>query len=213
MANINEEFISYVKAGNLSAVTTLLESGANVHYKDNHALQWSVETGNLNTIVKLLECNVDPNIGNICAVQCGVKNNRLDIVTALLEFGADVNACNDANFCSSLETAAYYGNLAIVTKLLEYGASRYHYDCALRLSVECHHFEIATVLLENGANMYCDGKHILKDLQKNFNERIADVVLPYCSTDDYEYFPPDYIRTRLVPTKSANTTTDRNQKS
>lgn len=39
MTNINEEFISCVKAGNIDAVAAMLEPRANVHFEDNHALR------------------------------------------------------------------------------------------------------------------------------------------------------------------------------
>lgn len=45
---------------------------------------------------------------------------------------------------------------------------------------------------------------LLKELQKKFDERVADILLPYCDIDDWEYFPIDYIRKKIVPTKNAS---------
>lgn len=133
-----------------------------------------------------------------------VKANDTDAVTALLKSGANVNAC-DYSRRTALEISVGNGNLDMVIKLLGHGADMHPWDnYALWLSIKRNHLEITTVLLENGANVYRDNKGILKDLQKNFNKQIADLVLPYCDTSDYEYFPLDYIRSRLVPTKSAN---------
>lgn len=47
---------------------------------------------------------------------------------------------------------------------------------------------------------------ILKDLQNKFTKELdlADVILPYCDVEDYQYFPDVYIKERIIPTKSAN---------
>lgn len=60
------------------------------------------------------------------------------------------------------------------------------------------------MLLESGANIYGNDNEILKKIQQRFVEEIADVVLQYYCEDDYHYFPSDYIRTKIVPTKGAN---------
>lgn len=86
----------------------------------------------------------------------------------------------------------------------EHGANaRAHEDRAVRLCIVHRNNEIMRVLLENGADVYCSNKYVLNHLQIFFDEKMADAVLPYCDARDYEYFPDEYIKRCVVPTKSA----------
>lgn len=130
-----------------------------------------------------------------------VKEDNLKAVTKLLKNGVNVHMHNDF----ALRYGAASNRLEIVNKLLEYGANVHaRDDAALRRAISCGNFLIVSALLENGANLYCRNKLILQNFKKNFNEELARVLLPYCNSDDYIYFPSEYIRTRIVPTKSAN---------
>lgn len=205
MDNINKEFISCVKANDVNAVTVLLEAGADVHIYNDCALRYSARTRASDMIIALLECGANPNIDNGSILRHNIRGGHLAIVTKLLEFGANVNANNDSHYHSTLELGILYGNLSVVKVLLEHDVDLHHRDdYALQMSLNRFEFKIASILLESGANIYCNGRCILKNLQSKFNGQIADIVLPYCEASDYEYFPQDYIRSRLVPIKSAN---------
>lgn len=138
------------------------------------------------------------------------KHNNLIVVTKLLECGADLHYYND----QALQCSVTNNSLEIVEKLLEYGANVHEMDnIVLRYSINHNYLEIVEKVLEYGANMHCCDDIILKNLQMNFgyfskpflyfNEQLADVLFPYCDTNDYSYFPADYIRKKFIPIKNA----------
>lgn len=205
---MNSEFVKCVEANDLDAVTKLLESGVikDIGADCDWVLRFSIMNENWNMVLKLLEYGANVHANNDYALRFSAKNGRLDIMTALLKLGANVNVDEGARFYSALESSSENGHLPVVTALLEADVDVHgDDDCALRLSVASQRFEIMKVLLEYGANLHCCNKAILKGLQQNFSEQIADIVLPYCDANDYEYFPQDYIRARIIPTKGANT--------
>lgn len=205
MDNANKKFLDCVKANDLCTVKQLLESGTNVHDHGDLALRWSAESGNLEMVTLLLEHGANPRADFDYALRWSAMNGYVHVVTKLLEYGADVDA-GDFGIRSALDFSIEYNHPNIVAALLKYNVNvRTRNDYALRLCVRYCRLDIMEKLLEHGANVHCRDKYILKQLQVNFNERIADIILPYCDNSDYEYFPPDYIRERIVPTKSAHT--------
>lgn len=204
MNNIDQEFIDSVRADDLDAVTRLLQLGANVNVNYGYALKLSAKKGHLNILLKLLECNADLHSNHCGALRWSAKKGHLNIVTALLERGADVNAGAGAVF-TALEFAARHNHLDVVIALLEAGADAHvDDDCTLRYACNRKHWRIVEKLLEHGTNIYRGDNMILKDLREKFDEQLADIILPYCAPDDYEYFPPDYICANVIATKSAN---------
>lgn len=179
MDTINIKFCYCINTEDLNAALELLASGADIHFRDDYALRWSAYVGNL------------------------------DMVTKLLEHGASTNINEALGFRSALELSIGRPNINIniMTKLLEWGADiNFNDGVALRFACKGKYFTAIGKLLEYGANIYCNNRVILKNLQNGFNERMADIILPYCCVDDWEYFPIDYIRKRIMPVKSANAT-------
>lgn len=203
MYHIDSEFILAVKANNLNAVTRLLKSGANVHTNGDHALQFSAENGYLDMVTKLLKHGANLHLGYDYALRWSARNGHASVVEKLLTSGANINA--GADIKSALMYGAQYNRLDVVTKLLEFNVDvNAKDDHALRLSIYYNHYEMTAKLLEGGANVHCDNKQILKTLRQQFDEELADLLLPYCDADDHEYFPEAYIRKRIIPTKNAN---------
>lgn len=208
MNSIDQKFLARVADNNLQAVISLLKGGANVHTDINRALKLSAELGHLDMVLKLLEYGANLHVDEDHALRWSVGYGRESVVNKLLEMGASVNINRASPVFSALELSVKFdgSNINIVTKLLECGADVYYNDdCALRVACKRERFEIVAKLLEHGANVHCSGKVILKNLQKEFNEQMADIILPYCDFSDYEYFPADYICKRIRPTKNANT--------
>lgn len=189
--------------GRANIVAKLLEHNANLHAGDDHALRLSAQNGRSHIVSLLLEHNADLHANDDHALRWSARNDHLGIVTLLLERGANVNT--NGTYYSALEFSAKYNCLDVADKLLEWNADVHiANDNALRLSIEHGNLKMTEKLLENGADIYCNNKYILKQLQTKFDAKLADVVLPYCNVDDYEYFPECYIRKCIVPTKSAN---------
>lgn len=205
MAYIDCELIISAKANDLDAVSRLLQAGADVHAEDDFALKYCAEIGNLDMVTLLLKHGANLHAQHDYALRWSAGQGYLDIVTQLLKFGADVDAGKGTNLQSPLEFSVSCDHLNVVIKLLECNADMHlHDDRALQISVCDRNFKIMGLLLENGADLYCNNKQILKDLCINFDKKIADIILPYCDVDDYEYFPDDYIRECIIPTKNAN---------
>lgn len=133
---------------------------------------------------------------------CRVYDNNLELVSKLLEDGADPNA----SLIKLLDICARSNYVPIAKKLLEYGVDVHaDNDYALRHGIECNHYEMIVLLLENGADLYCGERLIFKKLLTNFDEKLADIVLPYCCTNDFINFPETYARNKFQQPKSART--------
>lgn len=121
-------------------------------------------------------------------------------------------------------------NLEAVTKLLDRGADIHtNNDCALQCSITSELLDMIELLLVYGANLHCGNKCILKNLCRRFNERLpereanlcnehvraienvcrrsderlAQTILPYCDSDDYEYFPCELVCKNVISKKSS----------
>lgn len=205
MNDINECLTVAVNNNNLGAVIELLENDVSMHINDNVALS-NIMNEALDIVTKLLErgANVHANIDH--ALRFSAKNGYLDIVTKLLEYGADVHAGENTGTLSALEQSVQHNHLDITIELLKRGANvRADDDYVLWLGVRFNRSEVVTILLENGASVYGRNKQILTHIQRHFDERTANAVLPYCEVSDYKYFPEAYIRAKIIPTKNPNT--------
>lgn len=148
----------------------------------------------------MLEYGADVHIQHDYALRHSAIRGHSSVVTKLLECGADVHANDDEALrcCASNGNGNGNGNL-------ECGANMHARDDeALRHSASNNHLLIVNKLLENGANLYSNDASILTKLRNNFNDKLANVILPYCTSDDYHFFPDYYIREKVIPTKSAN---------
>lgn len=203
MNNANAKFPDCVKVADLDTIKQLLESGVDVHANDDYALKWSAGNDKLDMVTLLLEHGANLHAQFDYALRWSAMNGYGHIVTKLLEHGANIDA-GDTYIRSALDFSIEYNRQNIVAILLEHNVNvRAKNDNALHLCVHYQRFDTMEKLLEHGANVHCRDKYILKKLQVNFNETIADIILPYCGNSDYEYFPQDYIKARIIPTKSA----------
>lgn len=218
-----------IEGGNAKAIEQFLECNIDAHTR-SHAhnpayyddvLRWSAHNEHIEIVNMLLERGVKVARCNNDALLHSIRNNHLEIVIALLK-SSDQSSLNCA-----LMTAAIKNNLEIVTVLLEHGADvRTFIENPLFASTHGYlidnvnvsacdnrflnrafvfgHHEMIAKLLEHGLNIYTDDAMLLKALKRRFSERMADVMLPYCSVEDYQYFPDWYIKSKIVPTKGSN---------
>lgn len=233
MSNTNKDFIKWVEENNLEDVQSALTCGADVHFANDHALRLSASRGYSEMVNLLLDNKADAtagdnafilsaleeaaknghtrivkillghnvNIKKTLALQYSAQSGHVEIVTMLLKSGAGLHANNDA----ALLCGVNGGHFEIVSILLEAGANVNVCDGAsLRSSIEKVNFALTAKLLEYGAGVHCSDDKILKNLENNFNEELADILLPYCEEEFYHYFPEAYIRKKFVATKSAS---------
>lgn len=124
------------------------------------------------------------------ALAMAVMENKPETITLLLDNGANIHAADD----HALRHAVVRGNYPLVNMLIERGADIHiDYDEPLRASIFTKRFDIARLLLEKGANLRANDNDIFRTLRYKFDEEIALMLLPYCSTSDYDYFPPHFI--------------------
>lgn len=214
MNAIDRAFIRWIESDDSEIITSLLKHGANVRIIDNLALKIHVERGNLEIVTKLLEHGADVNSRNGNALILSAKKGFYKIVNVLLTYGADVHACDD----KAIMLSVVHGRPEITAKLLENRAdgdealkwcvSNYYFsikfDNAMRMNTRKRSLLNIALLLENGANIYSNSNEILKKIREDFDEEIADLILQYCGSDTYHYFPDAFIKERIIPTKSAN---------
>lgn len=157
---------------------------------------------NLSAVTKLLENDANVHAKDDFALRYSATCGRVQMVSKLLEYGANI----DVHDGSILIQCANHNNATMVSKLLEWGANVHvRDDIVLRCSVGYNNLPMISELLERGANLWCDNGSILNGLKDSFNKELADVILPYCNSDDYEYFPIEYINANIAHKKSAST--------
>lgn len=225
----NDAALQYgVEHNHLDIVVALLKYGANVWAKNDAALLCSVNRGYVRMTAVLLEngadvCMIDyETIIFYCdegdtIMECIYSSDEKDIVvkgTVVKEKMSDIilnhvhQIASQIQHCEAtskfLVLAAANGNLSVVIELLNLGADiHFNDDAVLQWSIHNNHFVTASKLLEYGADIYCNNNKILKNLRTNFNEALASLLLPYCDSDSYKYFPVDYVCKNIVPTKNS----------
>lgn len=187
----NKKFFKGIKRCDSYAIVT-----ANVDHRIKKFFRY-VARGDTRKVIRMLKSGFSVQGSDDEALQMSSVRGYAKIVTKLLEYGADVHACEGA----ALESAIYYDQTEIVEILLKNGGD---VQQALRTAVAHGSSHMIAISLAYGADIYCDDETILKNLYNDFNEGLANVILPYCCEDVYHYFPADYIRRNVAPTKGAN---------
>lgn len=183
--------------GNVDVITKLLERGADIHFGDDCALIESLKSLHFETIVKLLENGANVSTRNDRPLLLGIQAKRLDIIDKLLEYGANVRGTNGRKGQDYIFLRSFWPTHSIVypEHIITHPVYTMVYS---KLDLE-----IISKLLEYGGNIYCYDKIILKKLQREFNRELALVIFPYCSSEDYHYFPDWFVEENHCATKSA----------
>ncbi len=131
------------RTGKVEAVRALLQKGANVDAKESHgqtAIVWAAAEGNVEAAEALIQAGADFKIrlrSGFTPYLLAVRQGQEPMVRALLKAGADVN--------DTLQTPAGMRASGIV-KAGRQGSS------ALHIAIENAHYELASFLLDAGAN-------------------------------------------------------------
>jgi ankyrin repeat protein len=152
--------IEAAREGNVSEVTRLLDSGADVNAVDSEgwspliAASWA---GHLKVVRILLERGADVHArdgAGETALMAAATKGRVEIVKALLEKGANANA-KDKDGTTPLMRAAWKGYLDVVKLLLDKGADVNARNSAgataLTYATESGIVKVRDILLEHGA--------------------------------------------------------------
>ena len=137
------------RTGKLDAVKVLLETGANVNVKEasrgQTALMWAAAEGHTAVVEALTRQGADigaRSTGGLTALLFAVRDGKIDAVRALLKAGANVNDATIRPPGITRTSVPGYAN----------GQRPQGSTSALVLAVGSAHFEVASVLLEEGAD-------------------------------------------------------------
>jgi hypothetical protein len=111
------------KHGNLDIVSYLIEHGADIHARRDHALRWCAKNGHLDVVKYLVNHGADIHSHHNGALFESAANGHLEIVHYLVDKGADINAHHDYEY--ALGGSAINGHLEVV-RYLSCIARSYH---------------------------------------------------------------------------------------
>ena len=164
--------------GHVNVATYLVEHGANIHLQDKNGatcLHYASERGHIEVVSKLLAVGAKENPdyvnarnnSGITPLMTTCYNGPMNVATYLVEHGANIHLQdNDGNTC--LHAAAQGGQIEVVSKLLAVGAKENSDYVNTRnnsgttpLMITCYygHMNVATYLVEHGANIHLQDKN------------------------------------------------------
>ena len=209
---LNTQLADAVKSGDLAAVKTAINQGADVHYSDDCMVSWAAQHGRLHILKFLVEeqqCAVDSSDNYALRHACAF--GFLDIVQYLESKGGDI--FHMSNRC--LRAAAHNGYLNIVEYLVQQGANIHaEDDYALRSAAENGFFDVVRFLVECGANIYALNQDAYKGAYAKGYSQVADFLrdvahLDSRFSDRYNFALPadyetlDHFRTGIINTVPA----------
>ena len=164
--------------GHMNVATYLVEHGANIHLQDKNGytcLHNAAETGHVEVVSKLLGLGAKENQDYVNArnnfvstpLMVACSNGHVNVATYLVEHDANIQLQNK-NGDTCLHYAAERGHVEVVSKLLGLGAKENQDYVNARnnfrstpLMVTCYngHVNVATYLVEHGANIHLQNKN------------------------------------------------------
>lgn len=162
-AGEGRELLEAAKRGDLPAVRTLVNQGANVNTTQGDgatALHWAAHWDNAEMANILVAAGAHVNAADddgVTPLSLACLNGGPGMVGKLLDAGADPNVARVTGE-TPLMTAAYSGDLPSVTLLLAHGAridvkEQLRGQTPLMLAVAANHADIAALLIAKGADV------------------------------------------------------------
>lgn len=185
---------------NLDLVEKLLEYGADIHCRDDEILK------NLNYkfyaefINKIVSC-CDLYQYNLLNGPRGVFMRGTNIKNRIEIFLTNLDACDNNINCFALRHCFHELINELSVSELDGGLRLDHYlfnDETLSGIKRMMGHKLANKILTHGANIID-----ASIFPWYFNEGLANIVLGYCTADDYGYFPDFYIKKKVVFLKKA----------
>jgi len=112
------------RRGHTKIVEMLLETGADVHHRDDGALAWASSRGHIGIVKLLLEAGADIHAKDDWSLRGASSYGHPRVVEILLEYGANVHADDNYSINEASSLIAGDGIVEIVELLLDYGADR-----------------------------------------------------------------------------------------
>lgn len=211
---LENALIDSARQGQTNLVQLLLKYNVNVHTcaQNDAALRFSVLNGHVAIVIELLKNGANVRADSDIVLQFGIINNDEPMIATLLKHGANVHFKNDY----ALRWSIIFGYTKMCAILLEHGANIYCNDCEIlkKIMKDANTDEVNANASVGMFSMdygmfYSSSQFVIAapkpaPVQVYFDQQLASMLFPYCSSDDYKYFPSDYIQTKFVSTKSAH---------
>jgi ankyrin repeat protein len=170
----NKLLIKYASDGKIDIVSFLLWCGADIHAKNDDALQWAANNGHTEIVQLLIDNDADIHADEDASLRYSAGNGHIEVVKILLDNNANFNVLDNC----PLKSAAEFGHIGVVKLLLENGADLHAYDdYALCMSAAKGHLDVVELLLDEGADIYADGCAPLKSSARYGHLDIVKILL------------------------------------
>ena len=199
--------------GHMNVATYLVEHGANIHLQDKNGdtcLHYASERGHVEVVSKLLAVGAKENPDYVNArnnsgttpllITC--YNGHMNVATYLVEHGANIHL-QDEGGDTCLHYASERGHVEVVSKLLAVGAKEnpdyvnaHNNSGTTPLMITCSngHVNVATYLVEHGANIHLQDKNGATCLHYASERGHVEVVSQLLAVGAKEN--PDYVNAR-----------------
>ena len=148
---ITQTEIDIYKSGDLCRVKSLIDSGANIHARNEYPLRLACERGHRNIVQYVIGCGADVNADCNAAFRAACYNGHLDVARLLQENGADLHSGNEC----ALRDACFNGNREVVKFLVDNGADIHACnDYAFIWACYRGNLEIVKYLVSKGADIH-----------------------------------------------------------
>lgn len=174
--------IKSIQSKNFKIMDKLLKHGANPNCYKGEPLLQAINMEEIFMVEKLLKHKADPNIDGGYPLILSVKNNLTDIAEYLLINKADPNASD----CRPMQIAVDNCYESMVNILLEYGANPYynHGEFLIRAIIK-NNKNIALSLIKKGVSVNGFGDTPLINAVKYNRINITDMLLKWGANPDY----------------------------
>jgi len=197
---IAESLVNAARAGDVSKMRELLETGADIQETvvGNTALHYAVFYSHINAVQFLVEeagANINAqNLSGQTPLNWAVERNNMELTSLLLEYGADPDIV-DKTGATAMHKAAGSGNFEIIKLLVEKGTAinvvtKDTLQTALSEASANGKTEVVKFLLENGADHSLKNNQGKTSLQraaaKNHVETVAVLLAGGSKIDDVD---------------------------
>jgi ankyrin repeat protein len=165
--------------GDLLAAELLLDSGADVHFRNGDALQAASKNGHTAVVQLLIQHGADVHAGDDNALWWASWNGHLAVAELLIQHGANVHAVNDY----ALQQASENGHTAVVQLLIQHGADVHAVDedgyDALQLASRNGHTDVVQLLIQHGADVHAVDDRALHLASQNGHATVVQILVQH----------------------------------
>ena len=173
---MDKELITASIVGDVEAVRSLLDRGADIHNDANNAVRQACAEGHLEVVRLLYERGANIHIYDDTPILMASAGGHLAVVGFLLDHGADGD--------EALAQASGKGHLELMKYLLDRGVDIHNNeDLALTTAAAKGQVEAVKLLLERGANIHVKNDYVFWLAQINNYTELEKVLLEHVEAE------------------------------